>query len=270
MCRENSATASGLRERACRLGVDIVPYGAPPEDVLEFPFAQKGFAAAEAERRAAGKAGELMWFDRDSLVLGDLSPLLLRANKKLSFRPVNVRNIGMTIDGSLPQEEFSKEFWLRSYVLGGVDFERMDRTTSYIDQKKLYFYIAAGLVGVRPEFGILQKWAELLRVFASDLSIQACCRERMPYRIFMHQAALSVAVAAMTRFGERQELPPSAMYPMNFWKTDSNACRPVRLDDIISLRYDTALDDDGWRKYPMSAELREWLDEHIHSVRDRF
>ena len=259
MCQDIPDMSAQISRKATALNVDLLPYN-NDGNISGFPFARKGIAAAEAERRAEGEVAELLWFDRDSLVLNDVSPLLLRPDKKVSFRPVNVQNIGQTAD--MPEEAFN-EFWRRACALGNVDYRIVGTTTSYIDRKVLFFYIAAGLVGVRPELGIFREWENLLRIFAEDRFLRDYCEKYGLYRIFMHQAALSIAAAGKTEIAERQELSPYAMYPMNFWTSDPNACRPGSLDEVISLRYDTVLDGDGWRAFPMSAMLRDWIGHNI-------
>jgi hypothetical protein len=260
MCRAAGKKRAQALEKATTLRVELLPYRDVPE-LRDFPFAQKVFAAAEAERLAEGRASELLWFDRDSLVLNDVSPLLLRPDKNVSFRPVNVQNIGEEA-GTGPEGDRSG-FWRRACELAGADYGALGTTTGYIDRKVLLFYIAAGLVGVRPELGIFREWERLLRAFAADRFLQGYCEEHSIYKIFMHQAALSIAVAGKIGVGERQELPTLAMYPLNFWEDDPNACRPTTLDDLISLRYDTVLDDEDWLRFPMSAELRNWLRDNI-------
>ncbi len=260
MCRDAERVQAQVLERAAALHVDLHAYTAAP-DLSDFPFTEKALAAAEAERLAEEKAQELLWFDRDSLVLNDISPLRLSIGKKVSFRPVNVQNIGE--DASAGQEDDHNSFWRRARELAGLGSMDLGTTTSYIDRKVLRFYIAAGLVGARPELGIFQEWERLVRLFAEDGCMRQYCREHALYGIFLHQAALSLAVAGKARAGERHELPALAMYPLNFWEDDPNASRPAVLDEVVTLRYDTAFDDEDWRRFPMSAALRNWLQDNI-------
>jgi hypothetical protein len=260
MCQGAEKMRVQTREKATALRVELLPYRDGSE-LGDFPFAQKAFAAAEAERLAERRASELLWLDRDSLVLNDMSSLLLSPGKKVSFRPVNVQNIGEEVGAGLKGDR--NGFWRRAYELSGADCETLETTTSYIDRKTLYFYIAAGLVGTRPALGIFREWERLLRIFVADRFLRGYCEEHGLYKIFIHQAALSIAVAGKVGVEERQELPALAMYPLNFWEDDPNICRPAALDDLITLRYDTALDDDSWLRFPMSAELRGWLRDNI-------
>lgn len=239
-------------------GVRFVPYAAPAS-FEPYPFAFKAAAAAEAERALTGSASALVWFDRDSVVLGDLGPLMLDPGKSIAFRPVNGQNIGQ-VAGSEPDQ-----FWAAAYRLGGVDPKGIGTTTSYMEELRLRFYIAAGLLVVRPERGLLGNWARLMQSFVEDPRLTALCATSRAHRIFAHQAALSVAVAADVPPAERQVLSPRVMYPLNFWAADPRSRRPALLDDVITFRYDDAMDDDGWKAFDMSPGLASWLETHLRA-----
>ncbi len=245
-----------LRDRASSLSVELLPYTAPRE-LSAFPFAQKAAAAAEAERLAESRALQLVWFDRDSLVLKEPARLLLAPGEALAFRPVNGQNIGQE-PASAPDA-----FWSAAYRLGGADPGTLGTTVSYMEGKSLRFYMAAGLMALRPERGIFRRWLELELLFAADTGMAAVCRGSARHLLFMHQAALSVAVATSVREDERRVLPPEFMYPLNFWTTDTAGRRPMRVDDLVTLRYDAALEGDGWRSFPMSPELSDWMETHL-------
>ncbi len=260
MCDDLSRLSASTLRRASGLRVSILPF-AIDQAFSTYPFAAKASAAAEAERIAEGFVDQLLWFDRDSLVVGDISSLLLTHDKKCSFRPVNVKNIGLDAGVSRKVDPF----WSRVFELSGVDESDIGTAISYIDRRNLRFYIAAGLVGARVELGIFQEWERFMRGFVSDDTLRALCAESEPHRIFLHQAALSLAVAHTTHPNERQELPILSMYPLNFWEEDGPERRPRMLDDAISLRYDTELDGDAWCRFPMSEALERWIRTHMHA-----
>lgn len=247
------ATAAKARD----LNVEVREYR-PDTSLSAYPFAQKGVAAAAAEKDAEGEASLLIWFDRDSLVLGDLSALALPGGKTLGFRPVNARNIGRGAEMPLDP------FWARAYELGGLDPETAGVTSTYMEAAPLHFYIAAGIVAVRPERGVLRKWAELSTRYATDSVIPALCRKNASLLLFMHQAALSVAAASLVPEAERLEYPPNVMYPLNFWSTDDEGRRPRSIDAVLTLRYDMTLEGEDWRSLPMGDGFRTWLASHIH------
>lgn len=238
-----------LRKKAAELRVEIRSYR--PEPALSaWPFAMKALAAAQAEEEASADC--LVWFDRDSLVLGDIAELALPPGKALGYRPVNGRNIGDLAAAPLDA------FWSRAYALGGLDPARAGRTKTYMGGEELHFYIAAGLLAVRPERGVLRDWAELCRRFAEDPELAREAQKSAARRIFMHQAALSVAAARIPE-AERLEFAEDLMYPLNFYESDPEGRRPPRIDAVRSLRYDTSLEDPGWQDFPMSEEFKTWL-----------
>lgn len=259
LCDDLSRLSSATLRRAASLRVALLPFNIDPA-IISYPFAAKASAAAAAERLAEGHFDQLLWFDRDSLALRDLSPLRLKPDKKMSYRPVNVKNIGLVAEEPIS----SDPFWARAFGLSGVDETSAGTVTSYVDLRVIRFYIAAGLVGARPPLGLFQSWERLFRSFASDAVLSAFCAESPLHSIFLHQAALSLAAAQKTAVDERQELPYLSMYPLNFWEKDSAERRPSLLDEAVSLRYDTELDNDSWRRFPMRAELERWISAHIH------
>jgi len=244
------------RVRAAALGVELRPYSAEPA-LAAYPFAMKAAAAAAAESLAEGAASELWWFDRDSLVLSDPREASLVEGEALAFRPVNAQNIGQA------SSEEPDGFWSRVYELGGLDPARVGTTTSYMEGRELRFYAAAGLLVARPERGMLRRWLSLSLECASDERLAALARSSSRHRLFLHQAALSVAIAAVTTEVERRALPPRFMYPLNFWSVEAASRRPERVDDLVTLRYDAALEDGGWKDFAMSPGLREWIEANM-------
>lgn len=245
-----------LSARADELRVELRTYEAEPE-IAAWPFAPKALAAAEAERDAAGKEKLLLWFDRDSLVLGDLAALALPPGASLGYRPVNGRNIGGLAASPVDP------FWNRVYELGGLDPAAAGTTRAYMGGEELRFYIAAGLLAVRPGLGVLGAWAALERRCAADPAIAAAGRKSQAQRIFMHQAALSVAAASLVPPAGRLEYPAEVMYPLNFWSADAEARRPLPIDRVLTLRYDQVLEGGEWRSLPMSPAFKDWLEGHV-------
>lgn len=229
-----------------------------PEACLDaYPFAMKSLAAARAEEEAEGRDEVLLWFDRDSLILGDLASLALPKAKSLGFRPVNVRNIG------LPKSEALDPFWSRAYALAGLDEARAGETRAYLGDEVLRFYMAAGLVAARPERGVLRKWAELCRLYAADGEIAGLCEKDWGHRLFMHQAALSLAAALLVPEAERLEYGDRVMYPLNLMSQDTEGRKPAGIDEVLTLRYDASLEGSEWRRLPMSEALRSWLEARL-------
>lgn len=255
---EGRGMDGGLVEGARELEVEPRSYR-PEPGLAALPFAQKAIAAAaaEAEAVAVEAAGEgraqLLWFDRDSLVTGDLSPLVLGPGEDFGYRPVNRRSIG-----DLAAEPPSA-FWARCYELGGLRAEGLGATRAYLGGEELRFYAAAGIAGVRPERGVLRRWAELCRLYAGDARLAEFVRQSPAHRLFLHQAAFSVAAASLAPETRRREYPAEVMYPLNLWSTDDPGRRPARIEEVLSLRYDECLEGEAWRDFPMSEAFEAWL-----------
>ncbi|MDP3180063.1 MAG: hypothetical protein Q8M76_19275, partial [Spirochaetaceae bacterium] len=186
-------------DKAALLGVELKSYS-PVASLSAYPFASKAVAAAEVERLSEGVAETLIWFDRDSLVLGDLAGSRLRARETIAYRPVNARNIGQDLTAK------PNAFWARAYELAGVDPDASGSIVPYMEEKALRFYMAAGLVMTRPERAVLRRWLELSSKYAADPALAAECRASAPHMLFMHQAALSLAIAGLCPEAERREL----------------------------------------------------------------
>ena len=254
--RDDRDPPDELLDEAHRLGVTIGSYA--PDHLLEpWPFAMKAVAAAVAEREAERRREELVWFDRDSLVTGDLVALALPPDKKIGYRPVNGRNIGS------PAAEPVDEFWARAYAISGLGPDEAGTTRAYLGGEELRFYIAAGLLAMDPCLGVLRRWADLCRSFAVDGEMTRLARAEEARSIFAHQAALSLAVAASIPPGQRHEFGADLMYPLNFWGIDQGERRPATIDGLRSLRYDTVFEGPGWRDLPMSESFRNWLENRL-------
>jgi hypothetical protein len=245
-----------VRARAAALRVSLIPYETDAS-VARYPFAAKALAAAEAERIADGATRRLVWFDRDSVVLGDLAPLLGEAGKPFAYRPVNMRNVG------IPWNAEPDEYWMRIFSHAGADMGESEKIRSSIDDRELKLYVMAGLVSVDPSRGTLREWARVEKACAADAELAEIMAKNGKRSLFMHQVALTAAVVATTDPSERLLLPPSVSYPISLYSSDDESRRPGALDALVSIRYDQAFEDVGWKSLPMSDSLKAWLEERL-------
>lgn len=247
-------------------GAGIGPAGAG------LPFGSKALAAAEAERRAAalgrsrGEEVFLLWMDRDSLVLGDLSPLVLGPGLDLGYRPVNKATIGLPA-GTEPNAYWSRVLALGGFLPGPGQEEEaaqvLGRTRAWLGGPDLLFYICAGILGVRPGLGILSAWAAFQEILAADPVLSAARSGSAIQTLFLHQVALSLAAASLVQPSARLEYPPSVLYPLNLHGEAPGALRARSLEALPCLRYDSALDGPAWRDLPWGPGLRAWLESRL-------
>jgi len=231
-----------------------------PEPALEYFFSRKVFAAAAAEKQAVDRTEILIWVDEDTVFLKEPQELIPDPGISLGYRPVMHPNIGSLYD------EPVDAFWRRVYANLEVSDTSVFPMVTAADGITIRPYFNAGLLVVRPERGILRKWAEGFPKLYEDEILAAMCREDRRKRIFIHQAALTGAILNLLRRKEMKELPPSYNYPLFF---DEMFGAPRKFDDIsdaVSLRYDVFFRNappDWSRRLKGPVEIIDWLKVHF-------
>ena len=221
----------GLVGKIKAQGADVRTSRAP-EDALRFPFSRKVFASAQAEKEAEGGAEILAWLDEDTIVLDEPRDFILPKGIALGYRPVMHQRIGSLFD------EPPDAFWSRVYETLAVPASAIFPVVTPADGKKLRAYFNAGMLVVRPERGILRRWAEAFPLLYRDPVFDEWCRKDQVKLIFLHQAALAGAILARIRREEMVDLGPRYNYPI-FFKEMYGAQREFRsVADLVTLRYD--------------------------------
>ncbi len=224
-------TQENLVKRLVSLGAEVRSSDTP-RDSHDVPYAGKVFAAAHAEGAAKGAASILVWMDEDTVVLKEPRDLLLVQGKSLGYRPVMHQNIG-----SLYSER-PDAFWRRVYEKLSVPESAVFPMKTVADGKTIRPYFNAGLLAVRPERGLLKKWAEAFAALYRDPVLVDICGKNERARIFLHQAALSGAIMKNLGRGEMAPLPDSYNYPIFFEETYGADKAFDTLDGVVTLRYD--------------------------------
>ncbi len=241
--------AARLRE----FRAETVPCTIPPE-AARFPFAGKAYASAQAEAAAEGKAKILVWMDTHSLVLKEPDALLLDPGKSFGYRAVDHKLIGSRF------EEPPDEFWSLLYERFSLDPASVLKVETPVDREMIRGYFNAGLLVVRPERGLLRKWRAAFETLHRDPAIVKMCRESQLRAIFLHQAALAVAVLKHAAVEELTELPRTVNYPLHMQDQFRPEDRLKSLAGLETLRYDTFFDDPGWRSaMPGPEDLASWI-----------
>jgi hypothetical protein len=178
------ASESDHLEKIESLGAEF-RLGQAPEEPTWFYFSRKVFASAQTEGAAAGKADILAWLDVDTIFLQKPSEFLLPKEKCLGYRPVMQRNISPLYDD--PPDEF----WKRAYVNMSIPTSLAFPMITVANGGKIRPYINAGCLVVRPERGLLRKWAEIFPLLYRDPVLKEMCREDGRKKVFIHQVALA-------------------------------------------------------------------------------
>jgi len=206
---ELARSGAASREPLTSLGVEVRVSEAPPAATW-LPYARKVFAAAQAEAEAEGCAEVLAWLDDDTIVLQEPGEFLLPAGKSLGYRPVMHKNIGLLWDDPLD------DFWRRAYERMAVSESALFPVVTPADGDTLRAYVNAGCLALRPERGILRKWAQCFASLYQDSVLVETCRRDGARRVFLHQVALVGAIVNGLGGDERSELSERYNYPIFF------------------------------------------------------
>lgn len=270
----------GVRDHLDSLGVCVVPFSlrstvqkispvcpdALKDGVLDFPFVPKVLAAAEAELAVAGTDSLLVWMDSDTFFVREPSALNLQPRKLIGGCPVHHRLIGS------PWGHPPDEFWQLIYQRCGVSTERLFSVQTVVEAERIWPYFNAGLLTVRPQAGLLQRWRDHLLRLWNDPAFTVFYNRNPLYRIFMHQAVLAGSLLAevgknkitnlsSTPSRGTQKLSPYN-YPLNLHHKIPADRRAADLNDLVSIRYDSLdflRDMKGWETMTSAPALQKWL-----------
>lgn len=262
-CGDSSSTililepeTSPLSETTCRAleqiaRVTILPFKLP-EDTRNFPYAQKVFAAAQAEAYAADDL--LVWMDSDTLLLASPDEFLLPPGKTIGCCPVQLKNIS-----SLASEPVDA-FWQAIYTGCATPPERIFPVAATVDKTSIRAHFNAGLLVVRPQAGLLRAWKQNFERLYQAEQFQPFYAQKPLYRIFTHQAILSATLLACLPESEIHLFSPRYNVPI-FLRNRFL----ITIPHPITCRYDeyAFFQDPAWSsgEAETDAEIRTLLDE---------
>lgn len=225
------AAESGSLARFASLGAEVRTSEAP-EDASWFYLARKVFAAAQAESAAKGNASVVARLDPDTIFIREPEEFILPEDKALGYRPVFHRNIcplyGEPLDG----------YWGRAYEVMGIRESAVFSMVTPADEDTIRPYFQAGCVVVRPEKGIMKKWAEMLVRLAGDPAIREICALEPRKRLFTFQVALTGAILNVVDRDEMLEFSDRINYPI-FFREMFGAKKDFHdISDAVTVRYE--------------------------------
>ena len=242
-----------------RLGITLLRV-APPDSLSWLYYADKPYAAAVAEQAAEGKAAVLVWLDNDSIFLTEPTELLLADSLCLAWRPV-MHNRSGALYGEPPNP-----FWARIYERLSLTDDMLFPMVTPADQQKIRAYFNCGLMAVRPERGVLRRWAQDFEILGSDSTLAAMCRADETKKIFLHQTALTGAILHLVKQVEMIPISDRYNFPLFFEKVYGGVQTYTDLNDVAMIRVDfnPALVSKDWPALLSGpADRIDWLKEHI-------
>ena len=120
------------------------------------------------------------------------------------------------------------------------------------------------LLLVRPERGLLGRWADnLLRLFQAP-HYEPFFEKSALYRIFIHQAILAGTVLAALAPDESVQLPHTVSYPLHMHQDYPPGRRPATVNELTTCRYDLLAGEQDWQSLlPVEEPLRSWLQRNL-------
>jgi hypothetical protein len=233
----------------------------------EYGSANRVAAAAYVERVHPHEL--LVVLDSDTLFLREPDKILLPPDVDVAVRPVDLK--GMCTAGLTDPFD---NYWRALCRCCGVDYEQIPWSTSFVDHHRIKASYNGGLVVVRGQLGILQRWADFF--FASirqRLTPHALERrfrtgagwvDSTASRLWgSNQAALSLAIWSKTR--RVQELPPTYNYPLHLHDEIDVTTVKTIFPHLVHVHYHWLLDDKSERNPlfdsagPLALQQRDWL-----------
>jgi len=222
---------------------------------IDYPFGHKAYACAQVEKKVAEQNCELVWLDNESIVLAQPDELILNPTKQCAFRPVFLLNsIG---------QELSKEpdqFWSKIYKETNLDPSKVPTVETFVENKKIRFYINCQVITVNPKLGIFTEWQKIFSNLIKDVEFQKAACNDVLHQIFLHQAVLSAVIASKIKSEEFQLFSNNYGYPIH--QNDKlPSDKKLSVNDVKILLYENIftvkpnwLDD-----YNVKNPLKEWI-----------
>jgi hypothetical protein len=224
------------------------------EDMLTpNPFGSRVTAFAQAESLTCSEAAALVWIDPSVLIVQPPVLLDLGEDFDAAFRPVHIRNVGLSPSESLDA------FWQGiCRVVGVTDISSV--VTSFIDGQVLRSYFNTHSFAINPKMGLIKRWHQLFRSLVADKEFQAeACADNW-HQIFLFQALLSTLVATLIDPTRLRILPPTYNYPYNLHERVPIERRVSALNEVVSFTYeDRPIHPDEITGIEIHEPLRSWL-----------
>ena len=202
----------------------------------------------------------VLWLDEDTVFLQQPAEFDLPEGVCLGYRPAMHRNIAPLWNTTLDA------FWQRVYNLLSVPGEAAWPMVTPADEQTIYPWINAGCLVVRPERGLLRKWAEYWTVLCRDPELKRMCETDSKRRIFLHQAALTCAVINHLQPEERRQLSPRINYPIFFREMFGGKHEFDDLSDVVTFRHESYFRNpapDWEKRLKGPADRIDWIRDHI-------
>jgi len=239
----------GLAARGARL----VPLKMS-EEYRSYPFADKVFACAQAEKMVAGEIEALVWMNPECLVLQPPVELELASSQVAAVRPVHIKNVGSAANESM------NPYWSTVFRACDLDPEKVLTVESFVDGQKIRAYFNSGTMSIRPDKGVLQTWCSDFEELLGDKAFQETIADDRLHRLFLHQAVFSAVLMSKLQPSEIKMLPPEYGYPLHLHDKLPAKRRARAINDLVTIIYEDYFHQNDWDQgIAMGEPLKSWL-----------
>ncbi len=246
-----------IKERLVALNVHLISFDIE-EDAVRFPLAALVYAAARAEQQVRDETEILVWMNEDTLIVNPPLGVLLEEGTNFAYRPVHHTKISSVYNK--PPDDF----WSLIYQHCGVEKGKVFPMETCVRDNTIRAHFNAGLLVVRPEQCLLEKWLDHFRRLYQHPDFQPFFKNDVIYMVFMHQAVLAGVVMQMFERKELLELPETYNYPIHLHQEYPIEHRPQLLNNLITCRYEGIEDlRNSLRIIPVEKPLEDWMDERL-------
>jgi len=238
--------------------VNIISYDISP-DLIEFPFASKVFAAAEAEKILKKSTELLVWLDDDSIILQEPKQFLLPSSKKFGYRPVHHKLIGISWGQEI------NNYWEHIYNVFDVPLENTFPMTTHTGEQ-IYPYFNAGTFVIRPEMTLLNKWKNEFVHYYRDKFFRDAYQEDFIHAIFFHQVIFTGVMLNSLKQHEMNELSPRINYPLHLHGEIPKQLRSANINELITVRYEDIFKNNWENDLPINEPILSWVKDQLNTI----
>lgn len=222
---------------------------------VDYPFAHKAYACAQVEKIVSEQKCDLVWLDNECLILSRPDELVLPENKYSAFRPVFLLN-------TVGQDASTKPdvFWSRIYDEAKMNFNTVPEVETFVDWKKIRFYINCQVITVNPKLGIFREWEKIFTKLLKDGEYQkSACADPL-HQIFLHQAVLSAVLTSRIKPEGIHFLSNNYGYPIHLHEKIPAAKR-LSVNDVKILLYENifSIKPNWLDDYDVKETLKRWI-----------
>ncbi len=210
--------------------IQFIPIDVDPK-FRSYWFGEKVYVCSLAEEMVEGNVHSLVWLNAQCLVL--LPPILFDLGDcyDAAFRPVHIKNVGLSIDEPLDS------FWEEIFRVVGID-QCSYSVRSFVDEKEILPYFNTHLFSIDPSKGILRIWMEIFSEMISNRDFQSGSCSDQEHQIFLHQAILSALITKILDRGRVRILPAEYSYPLHLHREVPLHLRPETLNQLVCPVYE--------------------------------